>query len=601
MRWSAIRGASARLIQGCVLVALGPMRGAVDAAHATVPQAIGEPHVTAPGKVEEAVTARAAPLTLNAPGGGDHAAGDARPAGAAIGEISAGDAPQRPIQPKYLAQIGAWPVALNSLFVQFHVVLFGRHRRNGSRFIEIWTSVLHSQRQPQLANFWGVWRVMGVYAGQMHPRADDATLVQRTHSGDEGAFEAIFKRHHAPLLSYCRHMLGPGTKREDALQQAFIKAHQALLGGTAPRELRPWLYAIARNCCLTAIAARRPTCELQDHTPTLEGLSEEVHQREDLRELVAGIGRLPEDQRSALLLAELDDLPPPGNRHDRGVRGEQGQGADLPGAQRLDRRPRRAEHVLSGHSRTARGRPRRRTAAGPAAPASKAVRRLPRLPARGRRATPIARGRAAGAAKRGTRGRDPRPWCSTCGRSGEHRRSERWRGGRGSDGRRYRRRGDRRDRDSDEHRRRRRERGGDRRYGYRRDRQWWGDHKARRRWRGRCSGECRCGDGSQPGGTRQSTQGHSLTARLRRCNRDGGGSRPLTSPTPARPRRWPRDRRARSRQPTAPAQPASQAPNQPCNCRASAARARSSRLPQRSRRARPHRVARRSAARGSPW
>ena len=36
--------------------------------------------------------------------------------------------------------------------------------------------------------------------------------------------------------------------------------------------------------------------------------SEEVHRREDLRELVAGIGRLPEDQRSALLLAELDDL-----------------------------------------------------------------------------------------------------------------------------------------------------------------------------------------------------------------------------------------------------------------------------------------------------
>ncbi len=150
---------------------------------------------------------------------------------------------------------------------------------------------------------------MGVYANQMHPRADDATLVQRMQSGDEGAFEAIFKRHHAPLLSYCRHMLGGRDEAEDALQQAFIKAHQALLGGTAPREMRPWLYAIARNCCLTAIAARRATTPLEDRMPALGGLSEEVHQREDLRELVAGIGRLPEDQRSALLLAELDDLP----------------------------------------------------------------------------------------------------------------------------------------------------------------------------------------------------------------------------------------------------------------------------------------------------
>jgi RNA polymerase sigma factor (sigma-70 family) len=142
----------------------------------------------------------------------------------------------------------------------------------------------------------------------MRSGTDDAALVRRTQAGDEVAFEAIFKRHHAPLLSYCRHMLSNQTEGEDALQQAFIKAHQALLGGSAPRELRPWLYAIARNCCLSAITARRPTASLEDHTPALAGLSDELRQREDLGELLAGISRLPEDQRSALLLAELDDL-----------------------------------------------------------------------------------------------------------------------------------------------------------------------------------------------------------------------------------------------------------------------------------------------------
>ena len=81
-----------------------------------------------------------------------------------------------------------------------------------------------------------------------------------------------------------------------------------MLGGTEPREVRPWLYAIARNCCLSAIAARKPTAPLPDRTPGLAGLAEEVHRREDLRELLAGIARLPEDQRSALLLAELEDL-----------------------------------------------------------------------------------------------------------------------------------------------------------------------------------------------------------------------------------------------------------------------------------------------------
>jgi RNA polymerase sigma factor (sigma-70 family) len=138
--------------------------------------------------------------------------------------------------------------------------------------------------------------------------AEDAKLVARVRAGDERAFEAIFKRHHAPLLSYARHMLANQDEAEDALQQAFIRAHRALLGGTAPRELRPWLYAIVRNCCLSAIAARRHTVELDERIASLAGLSEVVHEREDLRELLADVGRLPEDQRSALLLAELDDL-----------------------------------------------------------------------------------------------------------------------------------------------------------------------------------------------------------------------------------------------------------------------------------------------------
>ncbi len=134
------------------------------------------------------------------------------------------------------------------------------------------------------------------------------TLRLSAHARNERSFEAMFKRHHASLLSYCRHMLGDRDEAEDALQQAFIRAHRAMLGGTRPREVRPWLYAIARNCCLSAIAARRPTAPLEDHTPALAGLSEQVRQREDLRELLAGIARLPEDQRSALLLAELEDL-----------------------------------------------------------------------------------------------------------------------------------------------------------------------------------------------------------------------------------------------------------------------------------------------------
>lgn len=160
----------------------------------------------------------------------------------------------------------------------------------------------------------------------------DARLIERLRAGDESAFEAIFKRHYAPLLSYCRHMLGDREDSEDALQQCFIKAHRALLKNPPPREMRAWLYAIARNCCLSAISARRPTAAIEDHEPMLAGLSEEVREREDLRELLADLRRLPEDQRSALLLAEARGPQPRADRDDRGVPREQGEGAGLSGA-----------------------------------------------------------------------------------------------------------------------------------------------------------------------------------------------------------------------------------------------------------------------------
>src|ERR1700679_3830366 len=109
--------------------------------------------------------------------------------------------------------------------------------------------------------------------------AEDAKLVGRVRAGDERAFEAIFKRHQGPLLSYARHMLANRDEAEDALQQAFIKAHRALVGGTVPRELRPWLYAIVRNCCLSTIAARRRTVELDERTANLAGLADAVYER----------------------------------------------------------------------------------------------------------------------------------------------------------------------------------------------------------------------------------------------------------------------------------------------------------------------------------
>ena len=140
-------------------------------------------------------------------------------------------------------------------------------------------------------------------------RQDDARLAALVARGDAAAFEALYDRHHASLLAFCRHMLGNREDGEEALQQTFLRAHQALSNGRPPQTLRPWLFAIARNRCRTMLAGRRDAPVPSELPETgVDDLAEQVRRRAELRELIADLGRLPEEQRAALVLAELGDL-----------------------------------------------------------------------------------------------------------------------------------------------------------------------------------------------------------------------------------------------------------------------------------------------------
>ena len=135
----------------------------------------------------------------------------------------------------------------------------------------------------------------------------DERLVGDVRSGDDAAFEVLYERHVAGLLGFCRHMLGSQHEAEDAVQQAFVSAHRDMLRGAREINFKPWLYTIARNRCLSMLRARREQpAELQELSTA--GLADSVEQRSDLRELVADVHRLPDDQRAALVLSELGDL-----------------------------------------------------------------------------------------------------------------------------------------------------------------------------------------------------------------------------------------------------------------------------------------------------
>jgi RNA polymerase sigma factor (sigma-70 family) len=138
--------------------------------------------------------------------------------------------------------------------------------------------------------------------------AGDERIVEQIRRGNELAFEIAFERHGAGILAFCRHMLGSREEAEDAVQHTFAAAFRDLARNSDRKiALRPWLYTIARNRCLSLLRARREEAAELQELPT-EGLSDEVERRAELRELLADVRELPEDQRAALLLAEASGM-----------------------------------------------------------------------------------------------------------------------------------------------------------------------------------------------------------------------------------------------------------------------------------------------------
>jgi RNA polymerase sigma factor (sigma-70 family) len=139
----------------------------------------------------------------------------------------------------------------------------------------------------------------------------DEKLIAMARAGNPGAFEAIVDRYQGRLLGFCRQMLGSTEDAEDVLQEVFVNAYRAMLADEREINLRPWLYRIARNRCLNHL--RKPTADAQesmDMVPMVEAATtaEKVHNREEFRQLLTDVGKLPETQRSALLLREMDAM-----------------------------------------------------------------------------------------------------------------------------------------------------------------------------------------------------------------------------------------------------------------------------------------------------
>jgi len=146
-----------------------------------------------------------------------------------------------------------------------------------------------------------------VFLGPTLRAQPDRRLVDLVRDGYDAAFEEIVRRYRRPLDRFAAAIVG--GRSEDVTQDAFSKALLALRGSEAEVELRPWLYRIVRNTALNDLRDRAPAAEeLAETIPGGRSAAVVVEAREELRDLMERLRALPEPQRAALVMRELEGL-----------------------------------------------------------------------------------------------------------------------------------------------------------------------------------------------------------------------------------------------------------------------------------------------------
>src|SRR3954467_7410132 len=137
-------------------------------------------------------------------------------------------------------------------------------------------------------------------------------LLAYFRRGSDEAFSVLHDRYRQRLFAYVRQMLSGASRQdaEDVLQDVFVRAYGALRTDGRAMNVRAWLYRVAHNRCIDHL--RRPVpppAEIFEVSrKPLHDPVEEAQRRDDLRRLVEDVGRLPDQQRSALLMREIDGM-----------------------------------------------------------------------------------------------------------------------------------------------------------------------------------------------------------------------------------------------------------------------------------------------------
>lgn len=152
----------------------------------------------------------------------------------------------------------------------------------------------------------------------MPEQNNDWSLVAQVKEGDERAFDVIMERYKRPVMGFVYRMTGDAVEAEDVAQDVFIRAYQAIRKPgfhQATAQFSSWLFQVARHAALDYQRKKRrhPALSLavmEDGGNTVASpgktAREQVADNEVGEFVASAVARLPEDQRTAIILSEYE-------------------------------------------------------------------------------------------------------------------------------------------------------------------------------------------------------------------------------------------------------------------------------------------------------
>lgn len=147
----------------------------------------------------------------------------------------------------------------------------------------------------------------------------DEELVERSVDGDVESFNQLILRWERPIYALAYRVIGREEDARDVCQETFLRAFRALPGFKGQAKFSSWLYRIALNLCRDWIRRQRRSrtvampegfdlVELASEQGPVESIEDLVARREMTRAVALAMRRLPEEQRTAIILKEYHGL-----------------------------------------------------------------------------------------------------------------------------------------------------------------------------------------------------------------------------------------------------------------------------------------------------